>query len=228
MNVFYATDIIKDKITLRDQEAQHCARVLRKGRGAEVFVIDGKGSRYRCEIDEIKRQTVELSVLSYQRFDPNPGMPHIAFGIMKNMTRLEILLEKITEIGVSEISPIICTRSERTALNMERLEKILISAIKQSLNFYLPVFHRPRTLEDFISAQSGSKRFIASFGPGVPELSSIQGRHENPVMLIGPEGDFTENELSLAIDADFKRVNLGSTRLRAETAAIVACTLLRY
>lgn len=226
MNLFYTTDINNQEIILHDQEAQHCAKVLRKTIGAEVHVADGKGHLYRTEIKEIKRNAVVLNRLSTEVKPSEAHLPHLAFGLIKNTTRLEWLLEKVTEIGVSRITPILCQRSEKRRIKKERLDKILVGAMKQSLHFYLPQLDEPIKMSDFLVDDLRSTRFIASFGEGVPELSKTYQGGIPSVILIGPEGDFTQEELAIAVANDFQRVNMGKSRLRAETAAMVACTIL--
>lgn len=226
MNVFYSTDIQDDKIVLRDQEAQHCAKVLRKGRGEQIYVIDGKGSRYTCEIKEAHRSTVDLIVLSSTSIEVNPLLPHLAFGLIKNQTRLEWMLEKVTEIGVGRITPLICQRSERRSIKKERVEKIIVSAIKQSLQPYIPIIDEPVLFKSYVAAADRGKHFIASYEAGAPDLGQVIESKEPSVILIGPEGDFTEQEVSKALADGYQRVNLGPSRLRAETASVVSLTLL--
>jgi len=227
MNVFYSTDIVGDKIKLKGQEAQHCAKVLRKAKGSTVYVVDGIGHQYQCEIVDVGRQEVDLLILSQKHSQQDPDIPHLGFGIIKNTTRLEWMLEKITEIGVGRITPLLCERSERMAIKRTRLEKVLVSAMKQSLNLHLPVLDDPMPIETYINEQGRTNLYIASYGPDVRQLSAVEGRSVSPVILIGPEGDFTNAEVMQAESAGYQRVNLGQTRLRAETAAVVGCTLLR-
>ena len=226
MNVFYSKDIQGDKIVLKDQEAQHCAKVLRKGRGEQIYVIDGKGSRYTCEIKEAQRSSVELTVLSSSFAEANPLLPHLAFGLIKNQTRLEWMLEKITEIGVGRITPLICHRSERRSIKTERIEKIIVSATKQSLQPYVPIIDGPVPFKDYVVSADRSKHFIASYEEGAPDLGRIIKREQPSVILIGPEGDFTDEEVTKALADGYLRVNLGSSRLRAETASVVSLTLM--
>lgn len=226
MNVFYSTDIINDKIVLRDQEAQHCAKVLRKGRGEQIYVIDGKGSRYTCEIKQALRSVVELVILSSTFVEANPLLPHIGFGLIKNQTRLEWMLEKITEIGVGRITPLICQRSERRSIKKERIEKIIVSATKQSLQPYLPIIDEPLPFKEYKAAMDRGSHYIASYLDGAPDLCAVAQDGQAPVILIGPEGDFTAEEVSKALEDDYQRVNLGPSRLRAETASVVSMALL--
>ncbi len=226
MNVFYSTDIINNKIILRDQEAQHCTKVLRKGRGEQIHIIDGKGSRYTCEIIEQKRTTVELIIISSTYNPPNLLFPHLAFGLIKNQTRLEWMLEKITEIGVGRITPLICQRSERSTIKYDRIKKIIVSATKQSLHHYIPAIDQPIPYAAYIASTDRTKKYVASLHQDAKELATVANRHQPSVILIGPEGDFSEDEIKHALEKGYTRVNLGSSRLRAETACIVSLTLL--
>ena len=226
MNVFYSTDIEGDEIILRDQEAQHCAKVLRKGRGEQIYVMDGKGNRYTCEIKEAHRSSVELSVLSSSFVEPNHLLPHLAFGLIKNQSRLEWMLEKITEIGVGRITPLVCQRSERRTIKKERIEKILVSAAKQSLQPYVPIIAEPVAFFDYRAERDRGSHFIASYEAGAPNLGEVVDRQRPSVILIGPEGDFTDKEIKKALSDGYQRVNLGPSRLRAETASLVSLTLL--
>lgn len=227
MNAFYSTDFTETKILLTDQEARHCTKVLRKNRGDEIHVLDGKGSIYESVISDIGKDNVELSIISKKHENKNECLPHIAFGLIKNASRIEWMLEKLTEIGVQRIIPLKCQRAERGHLKKERLNKILVSAMKQSMRRYLPILEDPVNIVEFIMNAKSESKYIASYGPEVQELSG-QNIGSNPYIMIGPEGDFTDEEVALSINAGFKRVNLGKSRLRAETATIVACTILNF
>jgi len=225
MNAFYSTDITSTAIVLSDQEARHCTKVLRKNLGDKIHVLDGKGSIYESVIKEIGKHEVELEILGKKSEPRNEQLPEIAFGLLKNSSRMEWMLEKLTEIGVRRIIPLRCQRSERKRVNLERWNKILLSAMKQSIRKYLPILEEPSTVSDLVKSTNSEFKYIASFGPGVPELVS-QKLKANPIIMIGPEGDFDTDEMDLAMKEGFRRVNLGQSRLRAETAAIVACTIM--
>ncbi len=227
MNVFYSTEILGGKIVLRDQEAQHCTKVLRKGRGEEIYVVDGRGHRYTCEIEDQERSSTTLVIKSTEYRNQDENQPHLAFGLIKNTSRLEWLLEKVTEIGVNRITPLLCKRSERSSWKHDRLQKIVISAMKQSLQYHLPILDEPMSVDQYLASQKLKNRYIASFGEGVPEFNKIEDRCQSPVIMIGPEGDFTPDELTLAVDRGYQRVNLGPTRLRAETACMLGCAIAR-
>ena len=225
MNLFYASHIDGDEIHITGQEATHCHKVLRSQEGSTVMLMDGIGGVYEAVIEQIYKDRIVAKVKVQHRHELDKRMPHLAFGIIKHPARLEWLIEKITEVGVSRITPLICTRSEKRNIKKDRIQKIMLSAAKQSKAYHFPTLDDPMTIEEFMS-QVKRKGYVASWAPDVPELSSKSNTPDHPVMLIGPEGDFTDDELSTFVNAGYRRVNLGSKRLRAETAAVVACTLL--
>ena len=226
MNLFYSNSIVDNKISLKDQEAHHCSRVLRKEPGDEIHVTDGRGSRFLGKIDQVKKDEVLLEIVD-QQFSPMPAtFPHVAFGIIKTNTRMEFLLEKITEIGVARITPLICDRCERKKIRRERLRKVLVSAMKQSLKDHLPIIDEAELFYNFIEKHHHGKQFIASYGEGITELKTLRPFGDHPLIMIGPEGDFSRNEIMGALRNGFERVNLGTSRLRAETAAIMSAAIL--
>lgn len=228
MNVFYSTDINEKEIILCDQEARHCSRVLRKSVGDEIIILDGEGSIYESEIITISKGKIVLKVINSQLTLRNTALPHIAFGMIKNLGRMEWMMEKLTEIGVLKITPLICNRSERRTLKTVRLEKVLIAAMKQSMRRYLPKLNEPVSVNEFVNSVNSESKIIASYDKDIQELKNLKKIHPGPVIMIGPEGDFTNSELNSAISAGFQRVNLGNSRLRTETAAVVATTILNF
>ncbi len=225
MNLFYSSDREDDIIYITGQEAIHCNKVLRKAEGAEVSILDGQGREYVASIRSISRDRIEAIIQSEVVHDIDPQLPHLAFGIIKHPARLDWLIEKVTEVGVSRITPLLCKRSEKRKIKKERLEKIILSAAKQSKAHHFPILDDPMSPEDFLR-EFPEPGYIASWGPDVTELSRVSFDHPHPQMLIGPEGDFTDQELSTFVNAGYQRVNLGPKRLRAETACVVACTLI--
>ncbi|MFT4567408.1 MAG: 16S rRNA (uracil1498-N3)-methyltransferase [Saprospiraceae bacterium] len=229
MNMFFSTLINENTLTLIDQEAQHCSRVLRKKVGELINVMDGNGNSYEARISAIGRNEVITDIIHRQQHKP-PSYPTIAFGLIKNTTRLEWLLEKITEIGVTSIIPLITARSERKNLKVERLQKVIVSAAKQSLKYHLPILHEAIPYQKFIQSITDQKAdttlYVANYNPDNKDLWNFTKNQSPSVILIGPEGDFTIEEVGLAKSAGAIGVNLGSSRLRAETAAMVACAHL--
>ncbi|MDF1575423.1 MAG: 16S rRNA (uracil(1498)-N(3))-methyltransferase [Bacteroidales bacterium] len=231
MHLFYNPHIRGDIFELEEQESKHAIRVLRLSRGDGVILVDGKGGWYEAVIVEDHPKHCKLEIRSHNPdFRPLPYSLHLAVAPTKNLDRFEWFLEKATEIGISQITPLICQRSERRALKPERLEKILVSAMKQSLRAYKPVLNEAVSLEKFLKTD---RRGILGIAHCYPlERRSIHELlpSEACTFLIGPEGDFTEEEVSQALQAAYLPFHLGESRLRTETAAllITAAVSLRH
>ena len=230
MHVFYTPDINSSNYTLNEEESKHCSRVLRLNVGDHVNLIDGKGGFYKAEIIDSSKKNVHLLIIEEkQSFGKRNHHLHIAIAPTKNIDRLEWFLEKSTEIGIDEITPIICDRSERKIIKEDRLEKVITSAVKQSLTAYHPKLNKAVSFSDFIKKKSSAQKFIAHCMEGEkPYINAISEKYLSYLILIGPEGDFTPSELSLAMNNGFKPVTLGNTRLRTETAALAACFELNF
>lgn len=226
MQLFYSNDISDDQILLKDQEAIHCAKVLRKSVGDQLNILDGVGKRYTGIITELKKTKVTLSdVLLVEEAEYDRAKPSIAVGLLKNGTRMEWLVEKAVEIGVHKITLLNCKRSERSKVNIDRLRKIAVSALKQSKQLWLPTLVGPIKMGEYLESVSGSDCVIAHYAPDHVDLCDVSSA-QSKTIIIGPEGDFTEDELSQALDAGCTAVNLGSSRLRTETAGLVALTIM--
>lgn len=225
MHVFYTPDINSNNYTLNEEESKHCSKVLRLGVGDVVHLIDGRGGLYKAQINEANKKNVQLLVLEHQQeYGKRNHHLHIAIAPTKNIDRLEWFLEKATEIGIDEITPIICDRSERKIIKEERLEKVITSAVKQSLTAYHPQLNKAISFADFITKNKETEKFIAHCMDGAkPYINQIVNIHQSYLILIGPEGDFTPAELNIALQNGYKPVTLGNTRLRTETAALAAC-----
>ena len=224
MHVFYTPDI-QTSTELPEEEAQHCVRVLRLTAGDEINLTDGKGNFYRAEISVAthKRCLVNIKEAIYQEplWD---GHLHIAMAPTKNMDRNEWFAEKATEIGFDELTFLNCRFSERKVIKTERIEKILVSAIKQSLKARLPRLNEMTDFCTFIEIDFKGQKFIAHCYEGEkPLLKDVLTKGEDALVLIGPEGDFSEEEVKKAIEKGFVPISLGKSRLRTETAALVAC-----
>jgi 16S rRNA (uracil1498-N3)-methyltransferase len=224
MLLFYAPDILTDN-ELPQEETQHCMRVLRLSQGDEICITDGKGSFYPAIIDTLSGKRCKVVIKEAIRQEPfRKGYLHIAVAPAKNMERNEWFAEKATEIGIDEISFLNCLFSERKTIKLERINKIVVSAIKQSLKAYLPKVNEMATFEIFIAQNFEGQKFIAHCGEeDKPLLSEIIHKGENVLILIGPEGDFSKDEIRKAMEHGFTPVSLGKSRLRTETAAMVAC-----
>jgi len=225
MQVFYTPDIANDTYTLNEEESKHCSRVLRLEVGDVVHLIDGVGGLYEAELTSINKKNVQLKVVNKQSdFGKRNHYLHIAIAPTKNIDRLEWFLEKATEIGIDEITPIICDRSERKIVKEDRLEKVVTAAVKQSLTAYHPKVNQAVTFAQFLAKQSDGNKLIAHCMDGDKSyIDQLIKPTETCLLLIGPEGDFSPAELEIALQNGYKPVTLGNTRLRTETAALAGC-----
>ena len=224
---FFVNDLTDKRIVLDEDRSKHVISVLRMTKGEELLLTDGKGKKARAVIidDNRKRCTVEIS--SSEQDQPRQTRFAIGISLIKNASRFEWFLEKATEIGVSEIIPLICERTEKEKFRHDRLEQILISAMLQSQQTWLPVLHEPLVFKKAVEL-SFDQKFIAHCLPGEKKSLAVAPliTHPSSLILIGPEGDFTPTEVQLALSHNFRPVSLGSTRLRTETAGMVAAVLL--
>ena len=230
MQLFYAPEISLPRYTLPEEESKHCVRVLRMTVGDELHLTDGKGNMYRCKVvsDNVKRCEVEV-------VETWPEYERMSYGLTmcvaptKNIDRFEWFLEKATEIGISEVYPLECDHSERRQIKLEREEKVITAAVKQSLKAYHPVLHDLTSVRDIIDMDFEGEKYIAhcdsSFGER-PYLGNLVKKGVNTLILIGPEGDFSKEEINFALQNGFKAISLGRERLRTETAAVVATTVV--
>ena len=224
MYLFYCPDIEKQQ-TLSEEESAHCVRVLRYTTGDEILLTDGNGTTYTARITNPHPKHCDFEIISSEKQEPHHAFHlHIAIAPTKNIERMEWAIEKCVEIGVDEITPLLCRFSERKQLRTDRLEKIILSAAKQSLTPYLPVLHELTPYDDFIKSQRQGQRFIAHcYKEDKRVLKDEIERGRDVLVLIGPEGDFSEKEIADALSMGFIPVSLGNSRLRTETAAVVAC-----
>ncbi|WP_454804424.1 16S rRNA (uracil(1498)-N(3))-methyltransferase [Mucilaginibacter phyllosphaerae] len=227
MQLFYTPDINPSlpQYFLSEEESKHAVRVLRLNVGDEVTLIDGKGGLYKAEIKDAHPKRTILQINSVTTgFNKRNHYLHIAVAPTKNLDRVEWFLEKATEIGIDEISLIITQRSERKEAKVERLDKIITSAIKQSIKAYHPVLNAPVALNQFLKQPFDGQKFIAHCDEGgKTELAQSITKQSRYLILIGPEGDFTPAEVDAALQNGFKAITLGESRLRTETAALEAC-----
>lgn len=226
MNLFYGIPDGDGTATLTEEESGHCIRVLRKKSGDKIYFTDGEGNFYEGSItiaDSKKcKVVIEETKVSYGK--KNYSL-HIAIAPTKNLDRFEWFLEKATEIGIDIITPVICTHSERRVLKTDRQQKVLLSAMKQSLKTYLPKIQEAVPLEQFYKHEFAGQKFIC-LGSSKTSLKKELAPLSSYTMLVGPEGDFTEQEISNAAKNNFIPVNLGPSRLRSETAGVVACSIV--
>lgn len=226
MQLFYNSEIKNsDSSFIFDkEESKHIVKVLRKKESDKIFITNGLGFLFISEISLASDKKCEVKIIEVQEFDKPKYNLHIAVAPTKMNDRFEWFLEKATEIGVQEITPIVCDHSERKVYKIDRAEKIIQSAMKQSNQFYLPKINEPVSFKEFIANTNCEKKFIAHcVETERKQLKDCITPKENYLILIGPEGDFSDNEIELALANDYKAVLLGNTRLRTETAALVAC-----
>ncbi|MCP4553467.1 MAG: 16S rRNA (uracil(1498)-N(3))-methyltransferase [Bacteroidetes bacterium] len=224
MQLFYCPDIQGNTHTLNEDESKHIIRVLRLKNGDLINLTDGKGGLYKAELidDHPKRCTVSI-VDTQNNYGKRSFKLHLAVAPTKNIGRYEWFLEKATEIGIDEITPIVCEHSERKEIKLVRFEKVIVSAIKQSLKAFIPKLNKVDKFQDFIKQDFSGQKFIAYCDEDHNLLKKQYTPRSDVIILIGPEGDFSPEEIKLAIKQGFVPVSLGESRLRTETAAIAAC-----
>ncbi|MEO6884131.1 MAG: 16S rRNA (uracil(1498)-N(3))-methyltransferase [Bacteroidia bacterium] len=227
MNLFYTPDISSDQYTLSEAESKHCIRILRMNIGDTMHLTDGKGSFYKAEITDASPKKCVVKIIEKKTEEKRADFKlHIAVAPTKNMDRFEWFLEKATEIGIDEITPIISKNSERTVLKTERCNTIITSAVKQSLTPWHPKLNEVENFSTFIkktTSFSGQKLMAHCAEASKKYFFEACKTKENTLVLIGPEGDFTADEINTALQNGWQAVSLGKSRLRTETAALVAC-----
>lgn len=231
MQLFYNPNISESDKSFRfdKDESRHIAKVLRKTSGDVLHITNGKGWLFTAEITIAAQKKCEVSIISKSLQPKRNYNLHLAVAPTKMNDRFEWFLEKATEIGVETITPIICEHSERKVIKIERFEKIIQSAMKQSLQCYLPKLNEPIIFMDFISREFTGQTFIAHCEEtDKKSLKSQLKSASDCIILIGPEGDFSVKEIEMALQHHFIPVTLGETRLRTETAAIAACHSVAY
>ena len=226
MQLFYNSEINSDsqQFTFDKTESRHIVRVLRKKEGDKIFITNGLGDLFTSEIEIANDKRCLVKILeSKTHLKPWNYYLHIAIAPTKLNDRFEWFLEKATEIGIDEITPIICDHSERKVLKLDRMEKIVHSAAKQSLKFHFPKLNEPLNFNQFINSDFNGQLFIAHCEETSKKtLKSVLKPSTNTTILIGPEGDFSIKEIQQSLEHNFIPVSLGTSRLRTETAGIVA------
>ena len=238
MELFYSRDIEGGICRLDHDESGHCIKVLRHRCGDEISVIDGCGTLYKCRITSDSHKGVEATILeSTADWGSHPYFLHLAVCPTKNNDRYEWFAEKACEIGFDRLSPIIGDHSERRVLKTPRVEKILVSAAKQSLKAAVPTVDEPVSVKEFIKSQAGNAGALKLIAycfedERVPRRSIKEALHEfegrEIIVMIGPEGDFSHDEAEMALEAGFIPVHLGASRLRTETAALTAAAAVYF
>jgi 16S rRNA (uracil1498-N3)-methyltransferase len=236
---FYEPCISSPYHILTEETSKHCVQVLRMKEGEQLQLTDGKGNLFTAVITKADKKNCEVKIEDTKLQDATCNQPEtgklkqstgntsIAISLLKNFTRFEWFLEKAAEIGVKEIQPLICAHTEKENFRFNRLNNILISAMLQSKQTWLSQLHQPKKFDVFINENFDGIKLIAHCKEETKSsINTLDLKNKNAIMLIGPEGDFSEQEIDAALKNNFIPVSLGNTRLRSETAGIVAATLL--
>lgn len=225
MHIFYTPEITGNSFVLDETESKHAVKVLRLNRGDKITLVDGRGGFFTAEIADPNPKRCSVKVIESKFNHGSTSFEvHVAIAPTKNIERLEWFLEKATEIGINRVTPLLCRYSERKEIKHDRLEKVMISAMKQSLKSYLPALDELTKFSEFINQPFPGQKFIAHCDDQHRDLlKTLVEIHQKYLILIGPEGDFSSEEIEMALQAGFRPVSLGNSRLRTETAGVVAC-----
>jgi 16S rRNA (uracil1498-N3)-methyltransferase len=226
MQIFYVPDIKGNTCVMDENESRHSIRVLRMVKGDRLKLVDGHGTLYEGIISDPDPSGCKIAITGIARnFEKRDYKLHIAISPIKNQERFEWFVEKSVEIGVDEITPVICKNTEKPGIKRDRLNNIIISAMKQSIKAFKPVLNEPVAFCEFIDSDIRGIKMVAHCNHlyNRSKIDQVYKKSKNAVILIGPEGDFSEEELNQAFKHDFKSVHFGSSRLRTETAGIAAC-----
>ena len=227
MYIFYAPHI-EEQSMLPEEEAIHCIRVLRQKVGDKIKITDGKGNFFDAQIIETKAKQCTVKIETKEHWEKTWNFNlHLAIAPTKNIDRIEWLIEKATELGIDTLTPLLCRYSERKELKTNRLEKILVAAMKQSQKAQLPRLNPMTNIAEFLKQPHTAQKYIAHCYPGDKKyLKNITHPGKDVIILIGPEGDFSPEEIEEAYKAGYAPITLGNARLRTETAALFACSTL--
>ena len=230
MHIFYTTHILGNEALLEGDESRHCSQVLRMREGDGLVLVDGKGGRYQGILSTIGKRECQVEITAAEQdYGKRLFRVHLAVAPTKNMARWEWMLEKATELGVDQLTPLLCKRSERVHVRVDRLEKIAVAAMKQSGQAYLPLVAEPMSFADLVSRAAYPQQFITHCLPDAKMPLSQNCEPEKDVLiLVGPEGDFTPEEVDLALRHGFRAADLGPTRLRTETAGLMALATVHF
>ena len=210
---------------MNEEESAHAVRVLRLKTDDEITLVDGMGGWYRARITAPHHKRCETELLEQQtEYGKRPYRLHIGIAPTKNIDRFEWFIEKATEIGIDKITPLLCEHSERKQINTERLQRIMIAAMKQSKKAYLPQLNEMTAFDKWLGATDSEHSYIAHCNEGGKQsLKTVYHAGQNAVIAIGPEGDFSIQEITQALTCGFKEISLGTSRLRTETAGVAVC-----
>lgn len=230
MNFFYSPDLELniEWITLNQEESRHCLRSMRMRQGDRAWMGNGRGLKAEVEMAGTEGHLAVFRVLRCEQILKRAAALHLAVAPTKNHDRFEWMVEKATELGVETITPLMCRHSERTRVQRERLERLLVAAMKQSMDPFLPEIAEESSFDALVNEEFSGRKFIAWCGNDrPPHLKDLLQRGSHARVLIGPEGDFSEDEIKLARERSYEPVSLGFKRLRTETAAIYACSVFK-
>ncbi len=230
MNIFYVEDLSTERVVLNKEESNHAVHVLRLRTGESITMVDGKGAMAKAVITGNNLKACEVQIVErHENFESRPYYLHIAMAPTKNMDRFEWFIEKATEIGIDEITPLLCKHSERREIKMERLQKLIVSASKQSLKATFPILNEFKPYNDFIKSDFNGIKMIAHCREGEKQtLKKLVQRKQRVLILIGPEGDFEISEIENASTQGYLATSLGTSRLRTETAGVVVCSDIAF
>jgi 16S rRNA (uracil1498-N3)-methyltransferase len=227
VNLFYQPLLEEGVYYLDEEESRHCIKVLRKQSGDQIRITDGKGFFYDAIVTKADPRKCTFDIRQKFEEKATPFAIHIAIAPTKNADRLEWFVEKTVEIGIDTITLLNCRNSERTFTKTDRLKKVAISAMKQSVKARIPLIQEMAPFSPFVASSTEEEKFIAFVDfDNTNHLKAVASASKTYVVLIGPEGDFSDEELGLATANGFKKISLGNSRLRTETAGIVACHIL--
>lgn len=230
MHIFFEENLEGGVISLSQEESRHCVKVLRLQTGQEVGFANGKGTLATATLLDVNSKQTTAAIVKREFQPPRSFRLHMAVAPTKNIDRFEWFLEKAVECGIEEITPIICAQSERRVIKPERLQKIMLAAMKQSRRLYLPELNEAVKYHDFINRISeDTGKYIAHCNAGSKiSLRNAYTQGTDALILIGPEGDFSQEEVTMAQSKGAKAISLGESRLRTETAALVACMEVNF
>ena len=233
MNIFYSDNINDEFIFLNKLEFNHCINVMRCTIGDLVNVVDGLGNLFKCEMIEIGKKECKLKILEeIKEYNSNDYYIHIAISPIKNHNKIELFIEKAVEIGADEISFIDCERTLRKNVRVDKIKKCSISAMKQTLKAKVPRINDIISFNEFVEKNNNSNRFICHLQNDdrktLKKYNKLFKTNLDTCILIGPEGDFSLKEINFSMENSFKPISIGNSRLRTETAGIVACQILNF
>jgi 16S rRNA (uracil1498-N3)-methyltransferase len=229
MQIFYTPDIAGMEYFLSEDESKHAIRVLRMNEGDAIYLVDGKGTFFEAVIASAHPKKCHILVQNVVKdYEKRDYYLHIAISPLKNADRFEWFLEKATEIGIDAITPLFCKRTEKKNFNMERSNRIIESAMKQSIKAFHPILYPMAKIGDFVKGATGDIKMIACCEGERHLIRDCYKPGQKVLILIGPEGDFTEEEMALAKSAGFTPITLGKSRLRTETAGLAACHSVHF